>query len=360
MNSALNNTTLSSGRIKFIDGLRAIAVLMVVLFHFYYQQTADAGNTLVSPGVLQEIFQYGNMGVYIFFVISGFIVSYVTHNRVSSGKFILSFIIKRQVRLDPPFWLAVFLGVLLAFVSVSVLHTNVYVPTGMDILFNMIYLFDIFDRYDIIRVGWTLCLEIQFYLVFILLVFFLNKFCRSNTIKLIVYLMLFVLSMATYWLLPVTLNDYIVNYWFVFFLGVSITLLLHREINTTVFFFILLLPFLLTFTDANLIPIYFSGATAFFIYLAFRLNRQHTWLSSRFFQFFGVISYSLYLTHCLIGNKIIRLLKSRLHWEPQDIMLTAGILLFSMAISTIFAYLFYRVIEKRSVAWSRTISSLIK
>ncbi len=358
--SNLQTSDTSSQRIKFVDGLRAVAVLMVVLFHFYYQQITEVGEVLVRPVYVQEIFQYGNMGVYIFFVISGFIVSYVTHNRVNSFKFIASFIVKRQVRLDPPFWLAVIVGTALAVVSVKFLHTNVYVPSALDVLFNVTYIFDIFDKYDIIRVGWTLCLEIQFYLVFILLIFFLNKYVHSGTLKSVVYIVLYGMSLLSYWLYPVALSDYIINYWFVFFLGVSITLLLYKEIDEKLFFGILLIPFLLLLTKSNPIPIYFSCATAFLIYLSFRLKKQNVWLSSRFFQFFGLISYSLYLTHCLIGNKVIRLLKSLLHWESNDIILTFGILLFSMAISTIFAYLFYLLIEKRSVIWSRTISSLIK
>lgn len=358
--SDLKNSDVSFDRIKFVDGLRAVAVLMVVLFHFYYQQLSETGEVSVSPVYLQKILQHGNMGVYIFFVISGFIVSFVTHNRVHSFRFIASFIIKRQVRLDPPFWLAVILGLTLAILSVTFLHTAVYVPSVIDVLFNVTYIFDVFDKYDIIRVGWTLCLEIQFYLVFILLIYFINTYCRSNTIKLIIYFALLALSLLAYWLFASTLNDYIINYWFVFFLGVSITMLLHKEINEKVFIIILLTPLVLLLTEANPVPLYFSCATAFLIYLSFKFKKHNVWLSSRFFQFFGLISYSLYLTHCLIGNKVIRFLKSLLNWEPQDIILTMGILLFSIAISTIFAYLFYLLIEKKSIIWSRTISSLIK
>jgi len=347
-------------RIKFIDGLRAVAVLVVVLFHFYFQQITGGGAVAVKPEILQQFLQYGNMGVYIFFVISGFIVSYVTYGRVQNVRFIASFIVKRQVRLDPPFWLAVLFGVALAFFSVRLLNTTVYIPSFNDVLFNVTYLFDFFDKYDIIRVGWTLCLEIQFYLVFILLVFFLNKYFQSKTIKLTAYFLIFILSLLTYWLLPVILNAYIINYWFVFFLGVSMTLTLKNEINEKLFFIIIAMPFLLLFTEANPVPLYFSSATALLIYLSFRFQKHNVWLSSRFFQFFGMISYSLYLTHCLIGDKIIRLLKVLLNWEPQNIVSTLWILLFSITISTIFAYLFYICIEKRSVNWSRTISSLIK
>ena len=58
----INPIHTNTARIKFIDGLRAIAVLLVMLFHFYYQQISDAGAINVNPAFLQQIFQYGNMG----------------------------------------------------------------------------------------------------------------------------------------------------------------------------------------------------------------------------------------------------------------------------------------------------------
>jgi peptidoglycan/LPS O-acetylase OafA/YrhL len=347
-------------RIKFIDGLRAIAVIMVVLFHFYYQQISEAGVQQVEPLYLQDIFQYGNMGVYIFFVISGFIVSYVTYNRVRSLNYIANFIVKRQVRLDPPFWLTIMLGVFLAFLSVKVLHKEVYIPNIKDVFLNIVYLFDIFNRYDIIRVGWTLCLEIQFYLVFIVITYTLNRYIKSFRMRIGVYGFLFGLSILSFTFFHSVLAAFILNYWFVFFLGVSITLLLYNEISERLFLIILIVPYCALFTGAAMIPIYFSTATALLIFLAFKFGRENSWLSNRFFQFYGLISYSLYLTHCLIGNKLIRLLKSYLEWDAQSIETTVGILMLSFAISTIFAYLFYQVIEKRSIIWSKRMSSLIK
>ena len=143
-------------RLKFIDGLRAIAVLMVMLYHFYYQQIAEVGKQTVNPKFLQHILQFGNMGVYIFFVISGFIVSYVTYNRITNLKYIGAFIVRRQVRLDPPFWLALLMAVMLSGISVYVLRNDVYMPSGMDFLFNGIYLFDILDNPALsLSMNWT-------------------------------------------------------------------------------------------------------------------------------------------------------------------------------------------------------------
>ena len=187
-----------------------------------------------------------------------------------------------------------------------------------------------------------------------------NTYCKSAKLRALVYLSLFTLSILSYGFLSTASEDYIINYWFVFFLGVGITLLIHHEIDERLFYVILLTPYFLLLTDANMIPIYFSSGTAIMIFLSFKLQKQNVWLSSRFFQFYGLISYSLYLTHCLIGNKIIRILKLALNWDSANIPMTFGILIFSMTISTIFAYLFYIIIEKKSIQWSKVVSSLIK
>lgn len=349
----------SSTRIKFIDGLRAIAVIMVMLFHFYYQQLAGAGDVAVTPIIFQQLVQFGNMGVYIFFVISGFIVSYVTYDRVRSWKFIASFIVKRQVRLDPPFWLAILVGITLAAISVHLLGNPVYMPSFSDVLVNAFYLFDFYGRYDIIRVGWTLCLEIQFYLMFITLIYLLTRFCSAISLRTGIHLLFFLFSLWTYYFFSASWDAFILKYWFIFFYGVSITLRIKGELDQRIFFLILITPFCLIGTDASMTPIYFSAGTAFLIYLSFKLKRSNVWLSSRFFQFYGLISYSLYLTHCLVGNKLIRVLKSILDWNPEGTLLTGLILGISFIISTIFAYFFYLFIERRSIRWSKRISALI-
>jgi peptidoglycan/LPS O-acetylase OafA/YrhL len=61
------------GHIRELDGLRGIAVLLVVFHHL----TLDPGMSNGSPiqVVAHRIFQYGNAGVDVFFVLSGFLIS---------------------------------------------------------------------------------------------------------------------------------------------------------------------------------------------------------------------------------------------------------------------------------------------
>ena len=81
--------------IKQIDGLRGISVLSVVLYHFF-----------------PNIFKGGFVGVDIFFVISGFVISKILIEEFATTKRISlkNFYIKRIKRLFPAFFLIIFVS----------------------------------------------------------------------------------------------------------------------------------------------------------------------------------------------------------------------------------------------------------
>ena len=84
-------------RIVFLDGLRGIAVVAVVIFHIWN----NAGLTEVEkscPRLINAAFMTCGNGVEIFFVISGFVIAYsVRHARVTPG-YLLNYALRRSVR----------------------------------------------------------------------------------------------------------------------------------------------------------------------------------------------------------------------------------------------------------------------
>ena len=82
-------------RIKHIDGLRGIAILVVVFFHAYSRWT----NLIESQkeSFLESFFQYGFYGVHLFFIISGFVIIMSLER---SEKF-FNFLYKRWLRIFP-------------------------------------------------------------------------------------------------------------------------------------------------------------------------------------------------------------------------------------------------------------------
>ncbi len=92
-------------RIAYVDGLRAIAVLLVVIHH-----TAKWNDDL-GQGLIQQICSKGAHGVDLFFVLSGFCLSYPVlrelHARGAAAFDIAGFMARRIVRIVPPFWIAI-------------------------------------------------------------------------------------------------------------------------------------------------------------------------------------------------------------------------------------------------------------
>src|ERR1700741_1455059 len=85
-------------RIKILDGFRAIAILCVILFHYYSRWTIPSSTTNLYPyGNRFDFFGYGYLGVEFFFIISGFVIAFTLHR--TEG--MLVFWKKRMVRLFP-------------------------------------------------------------------------------------------------------------------------------------------------------------------------------------------------------------------------------------------------------------------
>ena len=81
-----------------------------------------------------------------------------------------NFFIRRILRLAPPYWLALILSMLIAGVSNIFIRDRIAsLPSFNAILANFLYLQDILQLGQIIGAAWTLCLEVQFYLLFIIL-----------------------------------------------------------------------------------------------------------------------------------------------------------------------------------------------
>ncbi len=92
----------SDERLAMLDGLRCIAVVSVVLFHYlYFWTSAGAGLDLVAYGDRYAHLPFvavGGLGVQLFFAISGFVIL-MTLERTSSLK---EFLVRRAIRLWPP------------------------------------------------------------------------------------------------------------------------------------------------------------------------------------------------------------------------------------------------------------------
>ncbi|GAA0413905.1 acyltransferase [Streptomyces luteireticuli] len=148
-------------RLVVLDGLRIVAALMVVVFHYTALRGGWGQNPdNVFPG-LRSVTRYGFIGVEVFFLISGFVICMSAWGR-SLGDYAVS----RVSRIYPAYWFAIFLTA-----GVITLWPQVRSVENMDVVFtNLTMVQEAFGVWDVDGVYWTLFIELKFYVLFAIVV----------------------------------------------------------------------------------------------------------------------------------------------------------------------------------------------
>lgn len=149
-------------RLAYIDGLRAVAVLLVIAFHVRVH----------SAGVqLEHLFKECSHGVDLFFVLSGLCLALPTLERVSNSGGatfdVAAYAIKRCLRILPPYLIALVLFAIIARVSTAhglALPEGMHRLDGTDLLSELFF----FDRNNIHtnQSFWSLAIEFRWYFLF--------------------------------------------------------------------------------------------------------------------------------------------------------------------------------------------------
>ena len=93
------------GHLVPLDGLRGVAILLVMLVHFTTDMEVPVGS--IAAGV-RSAFQFGWTGVDLFFVLSGFLITGILVDNKGSGRYFSAFYARRALRILPVYFLAVF------------------------------------------------------------------------------------------------------------------------------------------------------------------------------------------------------------------------------------------------------------
>ena len=156
---------------------------------------------------------------------------------------------RRSIRLDPPYWMALTLLTGLMLLGPLLFNQgSQYVPSLKVFIFNSLYLSNIMEVATILPVAWTLCLEFQFYILFVLLVKVVQDlngwkehaaFNYSLFWGILIFgpLLLFSLLEAAEWNFWPAIHGLCLPYWYSFFFGCLTCWTLIKRLDEHYFWF---------------------------------------------------------------------------------------------------------------------------
>jgi len=278
-----------SRRFTELDGLRGVAALMVVLYHYIVRYNEIYGASEVT--ILS--FYWLLYGVHLFFAISGFAIYYTILKRGVGTEFIVA----RVARLYPGYLFAL----LLTYLVVSAFGLQGREKEVIDLFKNLIIFHSFFGMESIDGVYWTLSYEVVFYTLIFMIANVGTKtslyrkfaiiylacdlvilFCGENSVAGKIVAKLFIHEYMPFFLIGMFFCEGIRSKSSVDFLGmVLISILLYLSHAEWLAFIIVFLIFMVTVKGwANI-------------------------LNYRVARYLGGISYSLYLVHQNIGYIVI-------------------------------------------------------
>jgi peptidoglycan/LPS O-acetylase OafA/YrhL len=160
----------------FIDGLRAVAILLVLYHHVVFFLVSDA--VIPSESVLGRIAGAGKIGVDLFFVISGFLITGVIIDHASGRIRIGRFYQRRFFKIYPQY-----VACLLACLLFPLLLPRVYAPAVQVYRFDWAHLWPylvfiqnyVSEPLTTFAHGWSLAIEEHFYVVYPLIIWLVYR-----------------------------------------------------------------------------------------------------------------------------------------------------------------------------------------
>jgi peptidoglycan/LPS O-acetylase OafA/YrhL len=362
-NTLLQTSKGAAPRYLFIDGLRGIAASMVVLFHMAAGQHIP-GLLAQMPGSVRWLFSHGDAGVFMFFVISGFVIANTLAARDVNAPTAAVFLVRRALRLDPPYWASIALICAVGALTERLMHKTTYaLPSLRILLLHLTYLMGIFDRgRDFIEgVYWTLCLEIQFYITFAGLMLAATSLSarlgREYALDALLWPCLPLADLWAFDIAPFEARGFFVTHWYMFLTGVLVWRAVMRA-NVGEYRSSWIAALQLTVLGAAALlrrdsSLAVGVGTGLVVLAAGYAGGLTTWLGARAFQKLGILSYSLYLTHNVVTSVAFHL--GYAITGQASVWLEAFWAVTVIAICLLSAFVFYRLFEAPCVGLAQRV-----
>ncbi|MBW4890089.1 acyltransferase [Mucilaginibacter sp. HMF5004] len=297
LNNLVRKTPYPNGRFLYLDALRGIAAMIVVLHHFLFIYNNEFGHQFKAP----QIFEHGYFGVELFFLISGFVIFYTLSKTTS----IKDFLLKRAIRLYPTFWICL----IITFCLITIFPLSPSRNTNIkEALVSLTMFNGLFKIKSVDPSYWTLLVEWFFYLVMATSMFFFKT--KQNAFYYFLWAwLLLILFYNLVHKIPFAGAVFNLRYGSFFISGICFYHIYISKQQVIKYWMLLLFSFIvgiIALSDLNYVTI---ALTIVYLVFLLTIHFQFKFLSGKVFIFFGEISYALYLIHQNVGFIIMQKLE---------------------------------------------------
>lgn len=290
--------------LAYLDGMRALAALYVLIHHAILQLNVD-DNYPYFARVISSIFQHGRFAVDFFIVISGFCLALPIIN--NNGVFRngpIEFLKRRAIRILPTYYIALTLSIILALTYINektgTNWDNSIPVTNFDIFTHSILIQDFFSEtmFKINHTYWSISVEWHIYLLFPFVVLIWKNFgpvittISSLFISLLLWLVLGKADLNVYGMSP--------HYLSLFCFGMLAAQISFRRVNFINIILVILSAIFAFQLHPILKPDLIAGMCAAFLLVIVgfgELNIIRIFFSYKPLAFIGTFAYSIYLIH---------------------------------------------------------------
>jgi peptidoglycan/LPS O-acetylase OafA/YrhL len=356
-------------KIKFIDSIRGIAILMVILVHTSQKISGSLDN------ITEIIVSYGQMGVQLFFIVSAYTLCLSSYRRDGETLPLIKFGIRRYFRIAPTYYLGLIIYFIISLILSKFSTGQIYVPDKYNFLNVISNLFFIHGFYSpanniIVPGGWSIGTEMAFYTIFpILFNIARAKMVSIKNILVFVFLGIMFSQLCLAIISckggSISNNSFwyynIINQLPVFFIGIGYFFFkkdynyeLRWTSNLTFFIVLTLISVKLWYSGIqyffSIIPIISGLSFVFLIELFQKLD----FLNHKLLIRIGKVSFSMYLLHFIFAHLITGFLAPKFFFMEGTVSLII-FYLFSVLLTFRFALIFEKYIENPGVQFGRII-----
>ncbi|WP_342239896.1 acyltransferase family protein [Inquilinus sp. OTU3971] len=339
-------------RLAYIDSLRGVAALLVMLMHNIQPIATGPVRTL-----LYDIVDPGKVGVVVFFAISGFVIPFSFPKGPAP---LARFVVSRLFRLYPAYWLS-----MAAWIAVVAIIGGA-MPSVINVLANVTMAQTLFGQTNLVGIYWTLFIELVFYtlcaVAFALGLLHIGRFTfGACLVWLLVAVLLAVARFTLERKVPVAVPLCLsIMFWGTLWREATIngSALDRRHATWILVLFAIAIPpiSLLAYNfDTGLEEYWVRYAVSYYVAIGlFMLLSTRVRLTGRVAVWFGQISYSLYLFH--VHTKLL----------VDEAVARAGLALpaalqvaLSIAASVCVSYVVFTLVERPGIRIGKAVGGLI-